>query len=112
DAAYDLGIVLLELGEASTALPHLRRARTLNPRRPDVAFNIVRAELEAGQVSEARAEAQASAKDLGSAFQWIAAIAQLFFMNAKPQEAVLSFPKAKRVHPDYSVIRPHLVAAS
>src|SRR5947209_19760141 len=41
DAAYDLGIVLLELGEASAALTQLRHARALKPR-PDVDFNIVR----------------------------------------------------------------------
>ena len=47
DAAYDLGIVLLELGDPSAALTQLRRARALKPR-PDVDFNIVRAEIEAG----------------------------------------------------------------
>jgi tetratricopeptide (TPR) repeat protein len=45
DAAYDLGIVLLELGHPLEALPDLSRARRLSPRRPDVTFNIVRAEL-------------------------------------------------------------------
>src|SRR5207244_3864649 len=60
DAAYDLGIVLLELGDPSAALTQLRRARALKPR-PDVDFNIVRAEIEAGRVSEARADAKAAA---------------------------------------------------
>src|SRR5439155_22758194 len=73
DAAYDLGIVLLELGEPSAALTHLRHARALKPR-PDVDFNIVRAEIEAGRVSEARADAEAAAKVLGADFQWNAAI--------------------------------------
>ena len=65
DAAYDLGVVLLEQGHPAQALPLFDPARKLNPRRPDVAFNMVRAELEAGRVAEARTEAQAAAKRLG-----------------------------------------------
>src|SRR5439155_27239989 len=86
DAAYDLGIVLLELGEASAALTQLRHARALMPR-PNVDFNIVRAEMEAGRASEARADAEAAAKGLGSDFQWNAAIGQLFLRNDQPRDS-------------------------
>src|SRR5205085_2397982 len=80
--------VLLELRDPSAALVHLRRARTLKPR-PDVDFNIVRAEIEAGRVSQARADAENAAQVLGSDFQWNAAIGQLFLKNAQPKEAAV-----------------------
>src|SRR5438552_11835610 len=110
DAAYDLGIVLLELGEASAALTQLRHARALKPR-PDVDFNIVRAEIEAGRVSEAHADAEAAAKDLGSDFQWNAAIGQLFLKNAQPREAAVYLDKACFIRPDDAEIRRQLAAA-
>src|SRR5207253_3759552 len=84
DAAYDLGIVLLELGDPSAALTQLRRARALKPR-PDVDFNIVRAEMEAGQVSEARADAADAAKVLGSDFQWKPRLANCFKKMLSPE---------------------------
>ena len=107
DAAYDLGIVLLELGDPSAALTHLRHARALKPR-PDVDFNIVRA---AGRVSEARADAKAAAKVLGSDFQWNAAIGQLFLKNTQPREAAVYLDKACLIRPDDAEIRRQLAAA-
>jgi tetratricopeptide (TPR) repeat protein len=111
DAAYDLGVVLLELGNASAALPHLVRARTLNPQRPDVAFNIVRAELEAGRISEARGEAQSAAKEMVSDFQWNAAVGQLFLRNAQPRDAVTYFRQANLIRPADPEIRRQLAGA-
>jgi tetratricopeptide (TPR) repeat protein len=111
DAAYDLGVVLLELGHPSAALPHLAQARRLNPLRPDVTFNIVRAELEAGRVSEARSEAQSSAGQLGSDFQWSAAIGQLFLTNAQPKDAAVYLHNAHALRPDVGEIR-HLLAVA
>jgi len=111
DAAYDLGVVLLELGNPSAALPHLVRARTLNPQRPDVAFNIVRAQLEAGQISQASVEAQAAAKQLGSDFQWNAAVGQLFFKNAQPLLAAFYLRQANLVRPEDPAIRRQLAMA-
>jgi tetratricopeptide (TPR) repeat protein len=111
DAAYDLGVVLLELGQPAAALPHLVRARKLNPQRPDVAFNIVRAELEAGRVAEARSEAQASARQLGSDFQWSAAIGQLFLKNAQPGDASVYLHQAHLLRPDDDEVRHQLAGA-
>ena len=99
DAAYDLGIVLIELKQPAAALPHLIQARRLSPRRPDAAFNIVRAELEAGRVAEARSEAQAAAKHFSADFQWNAALGQLFLKNAQPRDAATYFLSASRVRP-------------
>ena len=110
DAAYDLGIVLLELGDPSAALTHLRHARALKPR-PDVDFNIVRAEMEAGQVSEARADAADAAKVLGSDFQWNTAIGQLFLKNAQPREAAVYLGKACLIRPEDAEICRQLAAA-
>jgi protein O-GlcNAc transferase len=110
DAQYDLGMVLLELREPSRALPHLRTARALKPR-PDVAFNIVRAALEANQVPEARSEAETSAKGLGSDVQWSAAIGQLFLKNAQPKDAVIYLERANRLSPENEDIRRQLAAA-
>jgi Flp pilus assembly protein TadD len=110
DAQYDLGIVLLELREPSRALAHLRRARALKPR-PDVAFNIVRAALEANQIPQARSEAETSAKSLGSDVQWTAAIGQLFLKNAQPKDAVIYLERAHRISPENEDIRRQLAAA-
>jgi tetratricopeptide (TPR) repeat protein len=110
DAAYDLGIVLLELGDASAALTHLRHARALKPR-PDVDFNIVRAEIEAGRVSEARADAEAAAKVLGADFQWNAAVGQLFLKNSQPKEAAVYLDKAFFIRPNDAEVRRQLAAA-
>ncbi len=104
DAAYDLGIVLLELGDPSAALTQLRRARALKPR-PDVDFNIVRAEIETGRVSEAHADAKAAAKVLGSDFQWNAAIGQLFLKNAQLRDAAVYLGKACLIRPDDAEIQ-------
>jgi len=111
DAAYDLGIVLLELGRPLVALPHLLRARKLNPRRPDVAFNIIRAELEGGRVAEARTDAQGSSIQLGSDFQWNAAVGQLFLKNAQPLDAAVYLHEAHLLRPADDDIRHQLAQA-
>ena len=108
DAAYDLGIVLLELHEPAAALIQLRHARILNPGRADVVFNVVRAELEAGQLTEAQKEARASAKRFGSDFQWNAAVGQLFLQNAQAKDAALYLLAANRIRPDDIEIRHQL----
>src|SRR5438876_543546 len=110
DAAYDLGIVLLELGDPSAALTQLRHARALKPR-PDVDFNIVRAEIEAGRVSEARADAEAAAKGLGADCHSHPAIGQLFLKNTQPRAAAVYLDKACLIRPDDAEIRPQLAAA-
>jgi tetratricopeptide (TPR) repeat protein len=108
DAAYDLGLVLLESGEYSVALTQLLRARALNPQREDVAFNIVRTQLEAGQVEKARSEAQKSTKRFGPYFQWNAAVGQLFFQKAMPNDAASYLLAANRIRPDDIEIRHQL----
>ncbi len=94
----------------SKPLTHLRHARALKPR-PDVDFNIVRAEMEAGQVSEARADAADAAKVLGSDFQWNTAIGQLFLKNAQPREAAVYLGKACLIRPEDAEICRQLAAA-
>ncbi len=72
---------------------------------------IVRAELEAGRVAEARSEAQAAAGRLGSDFQWSAAIGQLFLKNAQPRDAAVYLRKASAIRPDNVEIRHQLAQA-
>src|SRR5207244_6405469 len=81
DAAYDLGIVLLELGDPSAALTHLRHARALKPR-PDVDFNIVRAEMEAGEGLGGRAGGADAAEVLVVGFQGSITFGMLFVVNS------------------------------
>jgi tetratricopeptide (TPR) repeat protein len=104
-------MVLLELEQPSAALPPLRHAKALNPRRPDVAFNIVRAELEAGHPAEARADAQASAIRLGSDPKWNTAIGEVFLRNGQSKDAVIYFRGANRSRPDDTEIRHELAVA-
>ena len=56
DAAYNLGMVLLELQEPREAILSFRRAQALQPERPDIAFNLVRADLQAGELDSANEE--------------------------------------------------------
>jgi tetratricopeptide (TPR) repeat protein len=76
-----------------------------------VAFNIVRAELESGHSSQARAEAQAAARSFGSDFQWNAALGQLFFKNAEPGDAALYLRAAGLIRPGDAGIRHQLALA-
>jgi tetratricopeptide (TPR) repeat protein len=111
DAAYDLGIVLLQMEQPAAALPHLRRAHALNPDRADVSFNIVRAELEAGRLAEARKAAQDEESHLQSDFQWNTAIGQLFLKQAQPADAALYLRTANLIHPESDDVRSQLAAA-
>jgi len=105
DAAYDLGVVLLELGNAGAALPHLLRAKALDRKRADVSFNIVRASLEAGKFPEGRSEAQTAAAQFSNDFQWNAAVGQLFYQHGQPREAAIYLQKAESLHPDAALRR-------
>jgi tetratricopeptide (TPR) repeat protein len=110
DAAYDLGLVLLELGRPDAAVTHLLRAKALKPG-PDVTFNLVRAELEAGQIAQARTEAQGSAKLAEQDFRWNGAIGQLFLKNGQAKEAAVYLGQAKRINPDDAEIHHQLAVA-
>lgn len=111
NAAYDLGVVLLQMEQPAAALPHLRRAHTLNPERADVSFNMVRAELEAGDLAEARKVAQDEANHLKSDFQWNAAIGQVFLKRAQPSDAAVYLRAASLIRPGDQDIRDQLAAA-
>jgi len=111
DAEYDLGVVMLELGDPSIAVAHLTRSRILNSRKPDVSFNIVRAYLEAGKVSLARSEAETAVRQLESDFQWNLAIGQLFLKNGQPHDAVNYLRRAGLARPEDYATRRQLAVA-
>ena len=83
----------------------------LNPNRPDVAVNIVRAELQIGQVTAARAEAKDSAKQFGMDPHWCMAIGQLFLQKNKSKDAVPYLQQAYRSRPDDAELRHELAGA-
>jgi len=111
NAIYDLGVVLLDLGRPQDALVELRRARELGPLRLDVAFNIVRAELESRHSEEARQEAAAGAKNLGGDAEWQADIGKLFLDHRQPADAVQYLTEALRVRPSRDEVRRQLALA-
>jgi tetratricopeptide (TPR) repeat protein len=111
DAEYDLGLVLLELGDPLAAVAHLKNSRVLNARKPDVSFNIVRAYLEAGKVSMARSEADAAVRQLAGDVQWNVGIGQLFLKNGQPKEAVNYLQRAVVARPEDYAIRRQLAVA-
>ena len=110
DAEYDLGIVLLQLGEPKDALLHLQRAKVLRPQ-PDVSFNIVRAEVEAGNNAQAQAEAADAAKLYGADLSWNAAVGQIFLHNNQPASAAMYLERANNLDPGNDVVRRQLATA-
>jgi tetratricopeptide (TPR) repeat protein len=89
----------------------LQRAKALDPKRPDVTFNIVRVQLKLGLVSSARAEASNSAKKFSSESHWCAAIGQLFLQKDQPKDAVPYLQQAVGSRPDDAELRHQLAVA-
>ena len=56
DARHMLAAFYLQEGKVRAALPHLRRAESLDPARYEVGYDLARALLETGQLDEARAQ--------------------------------------------------------
>jgi tetratricopeptide (TPR) repeat protein len=56
DARHMLAVFYLEEGKVRAALPHLRRAESLDPSRYEVGYDLARALLETGQLDEARSQ--------------------------------------------------------
>jgi tetratricopeptide (TPR) repeat protein len=109
NAVYNLGMVLLDLGQPEQALQHLRQARTLSPERPDVAFNIIRAELEEHRSNDARRDAEAMARTFGTEAEWRVAVGREFAEHGLAREAIAHLKEALRLRPDSDEVR-HLLA--
>jgi tetratricopeptide (TPR) repeat protein len=67
EAHHTLAVFYLRENNVRAALPHLRRAETLDPSNYEVGYDLARALLETGQLGEARAQAKRwlARKDLG-----------------------------------------------
>lgn len=111
NANYNLGVLLLDQGQPTAAINHLRKAQAPNESRPDVAYNLVRAELTANRLDEAREEARKAAKLLDSDSNWQAAIGQLFLENHQPSDAFPYLSRAYALRPDSVEIRHRLAVA-
>jgi tetratricopeptide (TPR) repeat protein len=104
-------VVLLELGRPEEALSRLRKASEGGTKSPDIAFNLVRAELAAARAEDARKEAENAAKTLGADSAWRRAIGQLFLQYNQPGDAVVHLAEAARLEPYSDEIRRQLAAA-
>ena len=111
DANYNLGVLLLDEGHAAEAIEHLRRAQAPGRDRPDVAYQLIRAELAANRLDQARGEARKAASSLGSDFNWQAAVGQMFLQQRQSGEAVLYLSRAHTLRPDSVEVRRRLAAA-
>jgi tetratricopeptide (TPR) repeat protein len=111
DALYNLGVVLLELNRPEEALSRLRQAREQGSGRPDIAFNLVRAELAADRTGDARLEADNAAKTFGTDAAWRKSVGGLFLQYRQPREAIVHLSEAARLEPDSAEIRRQLAAA-
>jgi len=109
DANYNLGVLLLDEGHATEAIEHLRRARGEN--RPDVAYNLIRAELAADKLDEARKDGRKAAQALASDPAWQSAVGQLFLEHHQPGEAVSYLSRAHTLRPDSAELGRRLAAA-
>jgi tetratricopeptide (TPR) repeat protein len=111
DANYNLGVLLLDEGHATEAMEHLRLAQAPGKDRPEVAYNLIRAELAANRLDEARGEARKAARSLDSNFKWQAAVGQLFLEQHQPGDAVPYLARAHALRPDSTEIRQRLAVA-
>ena len=110
-ANYNLGVLLLDEGHATEAIEYLRRAQATGESRPEVAYNLVRAELAANRLDEARGEARKAARSLGSDFKWQAAVGQMFLQQHQPGDSVPYLSRAHVLRPDSTDIRQRLAVA-
>lgn len=111
DANYNLGVLLLDEGHAMEAIEHLRRAEAPGESRPEVAYNLIRAELAANRLDEARGEARRAAKSLDSNFKWQAAVGQMFLQRLQPGDAVSYLSRAHALQPGSTEVRQKLAVA-
>lgn len=111
DANYNLGVLLLDEGHAAEAIEHLRRAQAPGKDRPEVAYNLIRAELAANRLDEARGEARKAARSLDSNYKWQAAVGQLFLEQHQPGDAVPYLARAHALRQDSTEIRQRLAVA-
>jgi tetratricopeptide (TPR) repeat protein len=98
-------MVLLEMENARESVKYLQRARSLEPRRPDVAFNLVRAELAAGDWPAARDEARNSAHTFAGDAGWYGSVGKLFLESGHAQDAALLLRDALRLSASEEVRR-------
>jgi tetratricopeptide (TPR) repeat protein len=110
-ANYNLGVLLLDEGHATEAIEHLRRAQAPGKNQPEVAYNLIRAELAANRLDDARAEARKATRSLDSNFKWQAAVGQMFLQQHQPGDAVPYLSRAHTLRPDSAEIRQRLAVA-
>jgi tetratricopeptide (TPR) repeat protein len=102
-------VVLLESGNPQEALKWLQRARTLGSDRPDLSYNLVRAELEGNHPEAAVEEVESSAARFGDDSRWRVAIGELFLRSHQPKEAIKQLLAASgQEHKDPTI--QHLLA--
>lgn len=112
NANYNLGVVLVDQGQPAEAIEYLRKAQAPGESRPEVAYNLVRAELAANKLHEAKGEASKASASLDSDSDWQAAIGQLFLEHHQAGDAVPYLSRAYALRPDSVDIRHALAAAS
>lgn len=111
DANYNLGVLLLDEGHTSEAIEHLRRAQAPGESRPDVAYQLIRAELAAKRSDEARQDGRKASQALASDPAWQAAVGQLFLEHRQPGDAIAYLSRAHALQPDSIEVRRRLAAA-
>lgn len=111
DANYNLGVLLIDEGHPEEAIEHLRRAQAAGGSRPDVAFQLVRAELAANRLDEARKDGSKASQNLASDPAWQAAVGQLFLEHHQPGEAIAYLSRAHMLRPDSADLGRQLAAA-
>lgn len=111
NANYNLGVLLLDQGHPTEAIVYLRQAQALGRERPDLAYNLIRAELAANKLAEAKEEGRRAARFLASDINWQAAVGQLFLESHQPHDAIPYLSRALTLEPESTEVRRHLAAA-
>lgn len=111
DANYNLGVLLLDEGHPEEAIEHLRLAQVPGESRSDVAFQLVRAELAANRLDEARMDGGKASRVLASDPAWQAAVGQLFLEHHQPGEAIAYLSRAHTLRPDSADVGRRLATA-
>lgn len=111
DANYNMGLLLLDEGHTAEAIEHLRRAQAPGENRPDVAYHLIRAELAANNLDEAKKDGRKASQALASDPAWQAAVGQLFLEHHEAGEAIAYLSRAHALRPDSVEVRRQLAGA-
>jgi tetratricopeptide (TPR) repeat protein len=111
NALYNLGVLLLEDKNPALAARYFEKARKAGPLSPELAVNLIRAHLEAGQSDQAIRVAEAAGPQFASSSEFDVITGKLFLAHGVPGPACGALGSADRLQPQQPEIALPLASA-